>query len=460
MDGMATSAVIQETVSRVSSFIFNKHEEKVSKGHNLERLEMAHTELELAIERSSKLPITDVSLLRRRKILKRALEECGDVLTRHKLQAIEDEESQQGVMVTHPSFPKRIAYATKSSIAHLFGLAKDGPSGLDVQRFEWFAGCAGKLVKELESGCSLWQYTFSNPLTRQLLEGKTLWYEMRKGTIKRGFFISPICFEDRGLEAALAYRYKDQRMPEKNFRLALSLRLSESTDIVGNAIKCLQPLTSQFKVVAEFAKEELTMLPNLQDISHSFTRLTFIQESYAEITQSFRPDPLCCKTNGQRPFANNIMSSELSHIFPEQVIAICLTPSISALEYSFLHSLIDGAGRYTVTYRPPPLEFAACFIPHLLCEGVQKNYVVERMGGKIEHKNGSSIQQTCEMFRSKAFDCFVRQAELADYSVSWISKHGAAYFCLRNPSSERAGAPKTSGRSNTWKTANRTQYVP
>ena len=108
MDGMATSAVVQETVSRVSSFIFNKHEEKVSKG-NLERLEMALTKLELAIERSSKLPITDVSLLRRRKILKRALEECGDVLTRHKLQAIEDEESQQGVMVTHPSFPKRIA---------------------------------------------------------------------------------------------------------------------------------------------------------------------------------------------------------------------------------------------------------------------------------------------------------------------------------------------------------------
>ena len=188
MDGMATSAVVQETVSRVSSFIFNKHEEKVSKGHNLERLEMAHTELELAIERSSKLPITDVALLRRRKILKRALNECGDVLLRYKLQAIEDEESQQGVMVTHPSFPKRIAYATKSSIAHLFGLAKDGPSGLDVQRFEWFAGCAGKLVKDLESGCSLWQYTFSNPLTRQLLEGKTLWYEMEKGTIQRGFF--------------------------------------------------------------------------------------------------------------------------------------------------------------------------------------------------------------------------------------------------------------------------------
>ncbi|KAG2631361.1 hypothetical protein PVAP13_2NG206544 [Panicum virgatum] len=390
---MATSAVVQETVSRVSSFIFNKHEEKVSKGHNLERLEMAHTELELAIERSSKLPITDVALLRRRKILKRALNECGDVLLRYKLQAIEDEESQQGVMVTHPSFPKRIAYATKSSIAHLFGLAKDGPSGLDVQRFEWFAGCAGKLVKDLESGCSLWQYTFSNPLTRQLLEGKTLWYEMEKGTIQRGFFISPICFEDRGLEAALAYRYKDQEMPEKNFRLALNLRLSESTDIVGYAIKCLQPLTSQFKVVAEFAKEELTLLPNLQDISHSFAPPAIIQESYTEITQSFRPDPLCCKTNGQRPFANNIMSSELAHIFPEQVIGICLTPNISALEYSF-HSSIDGASRYTVTYRPPPLEFAACFIPHLLSEGVQKNYVVERLGGKIEHKNGASIQQT------------------------------------------------------------------
>jgi hypothetical protein len=49
-----------------------------SRGHNIERLAVAHTELELALERSARMPITDVSLLRRRKLLKRAFKECGD----------------------------------------------------------------------------------------------------------------------------------------------------------------------------------------------------------------------------------------------------------------------------------------------------------------------------------------------------------------------------------------------
>jgi hypothetical protein len=79
---MLGSPVVQEAISRVSSFISSKREEEASREHNIERLEMASTELELAIERSGKLPITDVSLLRRRKILKRALEECSDILHR------------------------------------------------------------------------------------------------------------------------------------------------------------------------------------------------------------------------------------------------------------------------------------------------------------------------------------------------------------------------------------------
>jgi hypothetical protein len=52
MAGIVGSAVVQEAISRVSSVIFRKHEEKVSRKDSIERLEMAHTELELAIERS------------------------------------------------------------------------------------------------------------------------------------------------------------------------------------------------------------------------------------------------------------------------------------------------------------------------------------------------------------------------------------------------------------------------
>ena len=76
----------------------------------------------------------------------------------------------------------------------------------------------------------------------------------------------PICGEGRGIEVELQYQYEDHKMPGKGFHLALVLRLSESIDIVGIAIKCLQSLASQFKLNTDFAMGEL--LPNLQDISN------------------------------------------------------------------------------------------------------------------------------------------------------------------------------------------------
>ena len=54
----------------------------------------------------------------------------------------------------------------------------------------------------------------------------------------------PICGEGRGIEVELQYQYEDHKMPGKGSNLALVLRLSESIDIVGIAIKCLQSLAS------------------------------------------------------------------------------------------------------------------------------------------------------------------------------------------------------------------------
>lgn len=71
MAHMVVSAVVQQSVSKVNSYLFGKHDDNdktTSREHNIERLEVAHTELELALERSARMPITDVSLLRRRKL--------------------------------------------------------------------------------------------------------------------------------------------------------------------------------------------------------------------------------------------------------------------------------------------------------------------------------------------------------------------------------------------------------
>jgi len=103
MAEMVGSAVVQEAVSRVSSFMFNRRDEKEL---IVDRLEMALSELELALERSAKLPITDVALLRRRRLFKWAYIEGMHLLNRYKREATEGQDTGQGVM--HFSNPARI----------------------------------------------------------------------------------------------------------------------------------------------------------------------------------------------------------------------------------------------------------------------------------------------------------------------------------------------------------------
>jgi hypothetical protein len=126
-------------------------------------------------------------------------------------------------------------------------------------------------------------------------------------------------------------------MTEKSFSLVLLLRLSESTDIAGVAMKGLQLLTSEFKLAAESASGELTMLYTSQDIAHSYwPPYVDIQEAHNRHAQLCRPDPACCKEIRLGLCANNNVSSELlSDIFPEQVLF---------------------GGFHCYYYAPPPLQ--------------------------------------------------------------------------------------------------------
>jgi len=62
MAEMVCSALVQETVSRGVSFELGRREEKASQGHVTERVEMAVSELEFALERAMELPIRHLSL--------------------------------------------------------------------------------------------------------------------------------------------------------------------------------------------------------------------------------------------------------------------------------------------------------------------------------------------------------------------------------------------------------------
>lgn len=295
---MVVSAAVQETMNKVTSYLFTKgdNNDKISsRGHNIERLAVAHTELELALERSARMPITDVSLLRRRKLLKRAFKECGDLLHRcSRQQTVDITEIDQAA--PHSFIRKRIAEMSQSFISSCFsGFHQDSSTSCsDVRRYEWWAGCANRFLKDLESGCSPQRCMFSNPIVRQLLEGKTLEYKGMQRNILRQLHIWPVCVEGRGVEATLEFHYEDRKTPMRSFSLALMLRLSDSTDIVGTAVSCLQSLTSSMKLVADAAVGELTQLPP-QDISHSHSASCFsIKDLCCYDTQFWRPDPLCC----------------------------------------------------------------------------------------------------------------------------------------------------------------------
>ncbi|CAL5078067.1 unnamed protein product [Urochloa decumbens] len=403
MAEMVGSAVIQEVVSGVSSFVLGKRKDKESKGHMIERLEMALAELEFALERSMKLPITDASLLHRRNMIKQGCMEAAILLDKHKRQS--QQEDQRIGWISHG----------RSLYLSLMGLNKDDSVCLrssDVQRFEWFADCASKFVRDVESGCSLRHYTFCNPLVRQLLEGKILGYEGMEGTEVRRCYVWPKCFEGRGVEAELQYRYEDRKMPEKGFRLTLMLRLSESTDIVGIAIKCLLSLQSQFKLVTESAMGELSLLPNLHDISNSYDpSLVGIQPQYIRYSDIFRPDPICCEAKGEGFCPSSSISSELSHILPEPIMCADFRCNISARECILIRST-DDVDR-------PPLELAAAVVPHLVQEGLQKSFAYEVIGFKEQRRDGS-IQEMSEMVRSQAINRFADELWNALDLCTWL----------------------------------------
>jgi hypothetical protein len=92
---MVGSAVAQEAVNEVLSRIKEGYAEKSDAKEHIERMEMAHIKLEAALEASNEWNITSPPLLRWRRKLKRATQECNHTLRRCQQRFEEQEEVQQ-----------------------------------------------------------------------------------------------------------------------------------------------------------------------------------------------------------------------------------------------------------------------------------------------------------------------------------------------------------------------------
>ena len=160
-----SSAVVEEGVSTVFSYISTKVEDKASRADTIARLEIALSRLDIALEKTGRIPTTYISLLRSRKVLKRVYMEGIELLNKHKPQ----DENDGHVVVRSSSYLQRIVdRAANFSISSLVGLGKEKKLSSSVaQIFERYADWAEKFVAEVESSCPLHHDTFRYPFLRK-----------------------------------------------------------------------------------------------------------------------------------------------------------------------------------------------------------------------------------------------------------------------------------------------------
>jgi len=108
----------------------------------------------------------------------------------------------------------------------------------------------------------------------------------------------------------------------------------------------MQWWTAQFKVVLQSTIGELTLLPNLQDIFHSYVSPPSFMKDDKHVLYSkrFRPDTICCNGNSYGTLANK-SSIEI----PKPVIEIYFGCYVSAPKNSL---------------RNAPLSLTGFFAPH------------------------------------------------------------------------------------------------
>ncbi|KAF0931889.1 hypothetical protein E2562_007081 [Oryza meyeriana var. granulata] len=255
---MISSAVVGETLNRVVSRLLTGFSHGEDDG-SVERLEMAHSRMEAVLELSTRWPITGVSLLRWRRRLKRAAEECDGALRHRKQRAVEDEAASRS------SLPRRVAHATRSLVSALIGSRNDddgkssssssAAAGADVRRFERLADGAGEFLKLVElGGTRPRQHSFFDPLIGRLLAGETLIYLSLRGSNFFYLGVRPVSFEERGVEAMVGFVVQDFMAPARSFRLGLMVRLSERTDVIGVMINCMQSATPHFRSANLFSE--------------------------------------------------------------------------------------------------------------------------------------------------------------------------------------------------------------
>ncbi|CAN6294638.1 unnamed protein product [Urochloa humidicola] len=158
MAEMVGSIVVGEVVNRASSFLISRHRDCLSTREAIERLEMAHIKMEAALEVSARWPQQATSagapLLRWRRRLRRAADDCDAALHRWKLRELQEEAARE--RLSRAPLPRRVAHAVLCFVSALLVLARRRGGGEAssareaVRRFERLADGAAEFLQYVD----------------------------------------------------------------------------------------------------------------------------------------------------------------------------------------------------------------------------------------------------------------------------------------------------------------------
>ncbi|ONM28087.1 uncharacterized protein [Zea mays] len=442
------SALVQGAVSQILSNLIDGHEEergeksKDDTETNLERLEMAHIRLGAALETSERwrgVTADNASLLRWRRNLKRAARECDAMLHECKRRVLEDEATEREASRGRLAFPRRAARAARALVSSALGLNNLQPSRAAVRRFEWYADGAGEFLRFVELGCCAPRCrvpSAADAFVRNLAAGRKLQHVVELGDrctfflLWLPFFISDPPAEERGVEVVLFFIQKDGLAPQNSFYFSVTLQLSESTDVLGVAVECLDLYTPLFGSRVETVRNMLTRLP-AQDLSCSWAPfLDSRQKRHWEnlhscVSQWHRPDPSCCRQHELHCGSSSNTSTPPDVSLLASVIGVHLQCQVALQDEGSLQYLTAGL------LFAPHAGSSQDLRPAADDDSASSAVVVSHHSSDDEHRRahaGVTLAQVEEVTLPMAVDYFRRYADAPVYRMLWKARHGAAYI--------------------------------
>lgn len=257
---------------------------------------------------------------------------------------------------------------------------------------------------------------------------------------------------------------EDSNAPESNFHLDLYLRLSESTDILGVIIRCVQLFTTHLRSTTEIIKEKLTHLP-MQDFfwvpNCSICRQKeHWDDLHAILYQWFRPNPLCCRQcnhNNSASSSSSLSESLQCDTYLESVIVVYLQGYITMSARDNRQTTIIRSGKTCPKRDFPFLKVAGIFSPHASSEdllpAVGGGLATEMINGETAkcglHPN-ISFEQLGKIMLPKAVHYLRGNAAASSYQMLWKSKHGGAYIRIEETSRRATNRKSRGGKWQKW----------